>query len=713
MSGSGASALAQRLDTQNPWPGLDAFDESGREFFHGRDEEVADLLRKVREAPLTVVFGKSGLGKTSLLRAGLFPRLRDEQFFPVYVRLALRSDAPSLVQQIQDRLRETLTAERIDAPAMRENESLWAYLHRADLEFWNARNFPVTPVFVLDQFEEVFTLGANLGESIARLRNDLGDLAENRIPEALKSALSGSEAQAGALQLRRMPYKLLLSLREDFLPELESWRAAMPSLAKVRFRLLPMRPDQALAAVAAARTLVDEPVARRIVDFVAAAAEKSGETALAEAAPDTAANAGAAAVSGAEIEPALLSLFCRGLNEARKKAGKDRIDDALLEGAKHSIIGDYYSSCFDGMPDTVSRFVEAELITEKGFRNSYARDDAVPEHMSAAQLERLVNMRLLRIGESYGAQRIELTHDLLTRVVREQRDRHRQEALKRAAEQRAAAEREQMQREARERETQLEAQRQKEREEHLRSEAIAGRRFKMLAIGLAIVLGIAALAFAVALAQWRSADRERLEAQRQRKAADSERVEADRQRALAQERLTRITDGLQMKQAVLSGDRGRIQAYLRRQSEMPEKIKPLPKPGPVTDPKIYPLPKPGPATEPVPEVQPAQRTPAIRFTARADDLGYKNPSGQRVYKFSLMPDPAVLQRAKKTVAVITYRMDHPSFQNGLLATGPERDFTASYIGWGCLSQVVVLVEYIEPDRPPEIAEYNMCAALGW
>lgn len=678
---------APKLDAQNPWPGLDAFDEAGRDFFHGRDEEVADLLRKVREAPLTVVFGKSGLGKTSLLRAGLFPCLRAEQFFPVYVRLALRSDAPSLMQQIQDRLRETLAEARIDAPAMRDGESLWVYLHRADLEFWNARNFPVTPVFVLDQFEEVFTLGAGLGDSVARLRSDLGDLAENRIPESLKDALSGAEADAGALQLRKMPYKLLLSLREDFLPELESWRAAMPSVGKMRFRLLPMRPDQALAAVAAAREIVDEPVARRIVDFVTAAAENSGETAASEAAP------GAAAASGAEIEPALLSLFCRGLNEARKKAGKARIDDALLEGAKQSIIGDYYASCFDGMPATVSRFVETELITEKGFRNSYARDDAVPAHMSEAQLQRLVNMRLLRIGESYGAQRIELTHDLLTRVVREHRDRRRLDEAKLAAEQRAATEREAMQRQAREREQQLEAQRQKEREAHLQAEVRAGRRFKMLAIGLAVVLAVAALAFAFALAQWRSADRERVEAERQRKAAERERVEANRQRELAQERLTRITEGLRMKQAVLSGDRDRIDAFLRARPPLP------PSPG-----------KDGGGGQ---QVQAMQKPSAIRFTARAEDLGYNNQSGQRVYKFSLMPDPAVLDQVKKTVAVITYRMDHPTFQNGLLATGVERNFTASYVGWGCLRQVVVLIEYIEPDRPSEIAEYDMCGKLGW
>ena len=43
----------------------------------------------------------------------------------------------------------------------------------------------------------------------------------------------------------------------------------------------------------------------------------------------------------------------------------------------------------------------------------------------------------------------------------------------------------------------------------------------------------------------------------------------------------------------------------------------------------------------------------------------------------------------------------------------ESGFTASYTGWGCMSNVVVLMEYIDPDRPAEIAAYNMCQALGW
>ena len=79
------------IDEQNPWPGLGAFDEAAQLFFNGRREESAALRRLVMQAPLTVLFAASGLGKTSLVQAGLFPLLRKDSL-PVYVRLDPRGE---------------------------------------------------------------------------------------------------------------------------------------------------------------------------------------------------------------------------------------------------------------------------------------------------------------------------------------------------------------------------------------------------------------------------------------------------------------------------------------------------------------------------------------------------------------------------------------------------------------------------------------------
>ena len=64
------------IDKNNPWPWLDPFTEKAEAFFNGREDDSAALERCVVSGTATVLFGKSGLGKTSLLQAGLFPRLR-------------------------------------------------------------------------------------------------------------------------------------------------------------------------------------------------------------------------------------------------------------------------------------------------------------------------------------------------------------------------------------------------------------------------------------------------------------------------------------------------------------------------------------------------------------------------------------------------------------------------------------------------------------
>lgn len=99
------------VDQLHPWLGLASFSEDTRSFFYGREEEVGELSRRVQRKLLTVLFGQSGLGKTSILRAGIVPRLRGQGYCPVYVRIDYGSQAPSAQEQIKQAiLRETATS---------------------------------------------------------------------------------------------------------------------------------------------------------------------------------------------------------------------------------------------------------------------------------------------------------------------------------------------------------------------------------------------------------------------------------------------------------------------------------------------------------------------------------------------------------------------------------------------------------------------------
>ncbi|MDH4307374.1 MAG: protein kinase [Acidimicrobiia bacterium] len=71
---TGRSTLAP--DARNPYKGLAAFQEADAGDFHGREALARHLTEAVLERNLTVVVGPSGIGKSSLVRAGLVPELR-------------------------------------------------------------------------------------------------------------------------------------------------------------------------------------------------------------------------------------------------------------------------------------------------------------------------------------------------------------------------------------------------------------------------------------------------------------------------------------------------------------------------------------------------------------------------------------------------------------------------------------------------------------
>jgi len=150
------------LTPEEPWLGLLSYRPQHQSFFFGRTQETEELLRMIRREALTVVFGPSGTGKTSLLNAGVFPRLEKESFLPIYVRLDHSPGSPPADRQIRARIDAVIRENGIDVaslleaasqpPSSPEQEPVWEYLHR--VEFWNRQNYPVTPVLFFDQFEE-------------------------------------------------------------------------------------------------------------------------------------------------------------------------------------------------------------------------------------------------------------------------------------------------------------------------------------------------------------------------------------------------------------------------------------------------------------------------------------------------------------------------------------------------------------------------------
>ena len=422
------SAAAVTIDPENPWLGLFSYAEDTRVYFHGREEETGELSRRVQRKLLTVLFGQSGLGKTSLLRAGLVPRLRDESYCPVYVRIDYAPESPSPSEQIKQAIfRATAAAGHWARPGTAiQGESLWEFLHHREDLLRDAQGNVLMPLLIFDQFEEIFTLGQ--ADDAGRMRakeflEDLADLVENRPPVALEKRLEHDEDAAEGFDFARADYRILIALREDYLAHLEGVKGIMPSITQNRMRLARMTGAQALSAVVKpGGRLVSQEVAESIVRFVAGGSE----------------------LINAEIEPSLLSLVCRELNTVRQTQGRAEISADLLAGSRETILSEFYERTLADQPPGVRRVIEDEMLTESGYRESLA-EERVNKALAAAgaapdSLAALVDRRLLRIEERLDMRRVELTHDVLCSVVLASRDmRHereaRDEAQRRLAEQ--------------------------------------------------------------------------------------------------------------------------------------------------------------------------------------------------------------------------------------------------------------------------------------
>jgi tetratricopeptide (TPR) repeat protein len=418
---------AATVDARNPWLGLASFTEETRAYFFGRDEEVAELARRVQRKLLTVLFGQSGLGKTSILRAGLVPRLRGHGYCPIYVRIDYSRDAPEPAVQIKQAIQvyARRAGQWTQVGVAVEGESLWEFLHHRDDVLRDESGATLIPLLIFDQFEEIFTLAQNDDFGRARAAHfvaELADLVENRPPKEFEARLEQDESAAERFDFARSDYRVLIALREDYLAPLESLKQAMPSISQNRVRLAPMTGTQALAAVIEpGRKLVSDEVAAAIVRFVAGGSE----------------------LSNAVVEPSLLSLICRELNDARLAQARSEISLDLLAGSHATILSNFYERALVDQPPAVRRIIEDDLLTASGFRESVAEESLVGRFTEAGgaanTLATLVNRRLLRIEERLDVRRVELTHDVLCSVVKASRDR-RQEREAREATERLLAE---------------------------------------------------------------------------------------------------------------------------------------------------------------------------------------------------------------------------------------------------------------------------------
>jgi hypothetical protein len=96
------------------YPGTRPFEAAEKHLFYGREREINDLTRLTILERLVVLFGKSGYGKSSLLQAGVLPKLalQEETWTPLPMRLGVYNGQMSPCQIVVEHLKRLENKEK-------------------------------------------------------------------------------------------------------------------------------------------------------------------------------------------------------------------------------------------------------------------------------------------------------------------------------------------------------------------------------------------------------------------------------------------------------------------------------------------------------------------------------------------------------------------------------------------------------------------------
>lgn len=374
----------------NPYVGPRAFEEADRAFYFGREREARQLLSLAVARQVVLLYAPSGAGKTSLLKASLVPSLREMRDVTVLplARVGGASLCPGTANVYTASLLSYLLSDG-GRCGLSLASGLELRLQRAPEEERRRPHF-----LVLDQFEELFTTWPDRWQDRGAFLHDLGD------------------ALAAYPQIT-----LILSMREDYIAQLDPWRGLLPDHLRTRFRLDLLEAD-------AARRAAIEPARAAGVRFQEDAASSLIDELRLVTVQDP--DGSARKSPGQFVDPVQLQVICRRLWE-RLSAGAREIGlaDVKAEGGVDQALARYYAERVSaaaqetGVPEREVRdWVERHLITAHGLRGQALREPERTQGMDNRAVLSLTASHLVRAEERRGAVWFELAHDRLVEPVR-------------------------------------------------------------------------------------------------------------------------------------------------------------------------------------------------------------------------------------------------------------------------------------------------------
>lgn len=265
------------------YPGLRPFHWEEQNYFFGRQKEIEAVCRLLDLDSLTILHGPSGMGKSSLINAGILPALGkirkwDIPYHLVQIRFTNYDPELARIRREQQGMEDMGTdlikdpVDRFMAACLGPDSEWEGVIPMPKDSFWLAAKqllvdqeiSPMRLVFVFDQFEELFTYPEQRVDEFAR---QLGELYHQAQPEAVRKGIerkqiidaqltaasapvSPKEEQLLASIEEPLDVKILISMRSDKLHYLERLKPYLPEMMLNSYELRSFDADQAKRAIA-------------------------------------------------------------------------------------------------------------------------------------------------------------------------------------------------------------------------------------------------------------------------------------------------------------------------------------------------------------------------------------------------------------------------------------------------------------------------------
>ena len=423
------------------YPGIQPFTQDQQKIFMGRNAEIKELLGLLKIYPLTVLFAKSGIGKSSLIQAGVQPKLNENNIIPVFIRLNLEELSPE--EQFFNHLVEQGFLNKNTPKEL----SLWEILKKARF-VKHGRYF--TPLLIFDQFEELFTSYST--EQRANFVKQFADLANGTIPKSYRDDIQKRKDKIHPKQyeklLEPLNIKILLALRSDMLHYLEGLTDFIPGIFRVLYELQPLNEDNAKEAIMLPAAVDDNQYSTApfsysnaaITEIISFLQKKTVDKNL----PKN--------ESHSTIECSNLQVVCQHIEKlvaAERKAGNNinEVTPNFYEGYQglEKIIDDFYQRTIEQFPEerrkSIRNAIERGLMKNER-RLSMEKAYLIDQYgITEAELKDLVNDRLLRKEPRMGSDYYEISHDTLIAPINRSFliRKEREDRLKEAKEERERA----------------------------------------------------------------------------------------------------------------------------------------------------------------------------------------------------------------------------------------------------------------------------------